>query len=396
MLYPDLVLFGAGTRPASAGGRRGRNRRVGQPSRGAGAVGALRKASRGISSLRARQHGRRRSAVVRRQPDTRQRDLELSHGGRRGAVHARAAKPRDADRRPDPRRKPAARRQAPVRKRRNPKRQTGASPDCRRRRRKSQAALKREGRKLAFVRVSRDKRGYEHIYLIDAVTRRGKTSRPRVLYWFRTPPGVTVGREPFDESVRRTLEAQYPDVTFDWEQLRKTAIAPPDVEPWRERRRVERAAKQARQAGDATKRTHPQTSPEVLEVPEVPEVSPTKFGVRNRRHPWNTSRRLEPPEPLERSRTPEPLEPLESPGGTPGTAAIRWKRGVKPSRSKLSPSESRRPRPSSAVGGVAADGAGGSPPDPREARQVRPRRRLGKTSRQVKTARPGTCHNSPS
>ena len=103
---------------------------------------------------------------------------------------------------------------------------------------------------MAFVRVSRDKRGYEHIYLIDATTRRGKTSRPRVLYWFRTPPGVSVGREPFDESVRRTLEAQYPDVTFDWEQLRKTAIAAPDVEPWRERRRVERAAKQARQAGD--------------------------------------------------------------------------------------------------------------------------------------------------
>ena len=98
---------------------------------------------------------------------------------------------------------------------------------------------------MAFVRVSRDKRGYEHIYLIDATARRGKAARPRVLYWFRTPPGVTVGREPFDESVRRTLEVQYPDVTFDWEQLRKAAIAAPDVEPWRERRRVERAAKQA-------------------------------------------------------------------------------------------------------------------------------------------------------
>lgn len=103
---------------------------------------------------------------------------------------------------------------------------------------------------MAFVRVSRDKRGYEHIYLIDATARRGKASRPRVLYWFRTPPGVMVGREPFDESVRRTLEAQYPDVTFDWEKLRKTAIPAPDVEPWRERRRVERAAKQARQAGE--------------------------------------------------------------------------------------------------------------------------------------------------
>ena len=84
---------------------------------------------------------------------------------------------------------------------------------------------------MAFVRVSRDKRGYEHIYLIDATARRGKASRPRVLYWFRTPPGVMVGREPFDESVRRTLEAQYPDVTFDWEKLRKTAIPEPTSSP---------------------------------------------------------------------------------------------------------------------------------------------------------------------
>lgn len=122
--------------------------------------------------------------------------------------------------------------------------------------------------------MSRDKRGYEHIYLIDATARRGKTSRPRVLYWFRTPPGVMVGREPFDEPVRRTLEAHYPDVTFDWEQLRKTAIATPDVEPWRERRRVERAARQARQAGerDETEATPQLGVPEVPEVPDVHEV----------------------------------------------------------------------------------------------------------------------------
>ncbi len=136
---------------------------------------------------------------------------------------------------------------------------------------------------MAFVRVSRDKRGYEHIYLIDAVTRRGKTARPRVLYWFRTPPGVAVGREPFDESVRRTLEAQYPDVTFDWEQLRKAAIAAPDVEPWRERRRVERAAKQARQASDRDESgpVSPAEAPHVLEVPEVRREEPPTLELSN-------------------------------------------------------------------------------------------------------------------
>ena len=58
---------------------------------------------------------------------------------------------------------------------------------------------------MAFLRFTRDKRGYEHFYLVEASTnRRGKT-RARVLYWFRTPPGIKVGREPFDEDVRRAL-----------------------------------------------------------------------------------------------------------------------------------------------------------------------------------------------
>jgi hypothetical protein len=173
---------------------------------------------------------------------------------------------------------------------------------------------------VPFVRVSRDKRGYEHIYLIDSTARRGKAARPRVLYWFRTPPGVMVGREPFDESVRRTLEAQYPDVTFDWEKLCKTAIPAPDVEPWRERRRVERAAKQARQGGEReeTDAMPPDTAQgssrldvasmravgrpaEELEAEgpvnslDIELTAGTALGIRS----------AEPPEPV------EPLEPLE-------------------------------------------------------------------------------------
>jgi hypothetical protein len=99
---------------------------------------------------------------------------------------------------------------------------------------------------VPFLRFSRDKRGYEHFYLIEQTIRRGKP-RNRILYWFRTPPGIKVGRLPFDEQMKRTLEAQYPDVAFDWQKLIDTPIPPPapDVERWRERRRLERAAKQA-------------------------------------------------------------------------------------------------------------------------------------------------------
>jgi len=101
---------------------------------------------------------------------------------------------------------------------------------------------------LAFLRFTRDKRGYEHFYLVEATTnRRGKT-KARVLYWFRTPPGVKVGREPFDPDVRRALELQNPGVHFDWRKIIETPIPSADVERWRERRRLERT-EQARRRG---------------------------------------------------------------------------------------------------------------------------------------------------
>src|SRR4051812_49624880 len=81
--------------------------------------------------------------------------------------------------------------------------------------------------------------------------RRGKV-RPRVLYWYRSPPDIKVGREPFDAAVRRALEAQNPDITFDWRAITDTPIPSADADKWRERRRAERAAKHAAAAEPAT------------------------------------------------------------------------------------------------------------------------------------------------
>lgn len=94
--------------------------------------------------------------------------------------------------------------------------------------------------------------------------RRGKPVS-RVLYFFRTPPSVKVGRQPFTDDVRRALERQYPDITFEWEKLLDIAIPPPDAERWRERRRAERAARQEleAEAGDAES-----GEPEIGEVTE--------------------------------------------------------------------------------------------------------------------------------
>ena len=99
---------------------------------------------------------------------------------------------------------------------------------------------------MAFLKISRDKRGYENYYLFD-----GK-GRPRLLFWFRTPPQVKVGRAPFSDEVRTMVEAQNPGVLFDWPRIIATPVPPPDVEHWRERRRAEKAAKRAARAAEAS------------------------------------------------------------------------------------------------------------------------------------------------
>jgi hypothetical protein len=102
---------------------------------------------------------------------------------------------------------------------------------------------------MAFLRFSRDKRGYEQFSLVEATTNRRGKSRARLLYWYRTPPNVRVGREPFDDAVRRALEAQNPGVQFDWRKIVETPIPSAETERWRERRRAEKAEKAARRAG---------------------------------------------------------------------------------------------------------------------------------------------------
>lgn len=118
---------------------------------------------------------------------------------------------------------------------------------------------------MPFLRFSRDKRGYEHTYLLHASAK--KSGPARLLYWYRTPPGVKVGRAPFDETVQEALEAQYPGICFDWPKLMSTPLPPPDAEHWRERRRAEKAARQARQAAER----EPREPDDLAEVSEQVE-----------------------------------------------------------------------------------------------------------------------------
>ncbi len=117
-----------------------------------------------------------------------------------------------------------------------------------------------------FVRFSRDKRGYEHVYLVHAGGGRG-APRARVLYWYRTPPDVKVGRQPFDDQVQKALEAQYPELRFEWKRIVEAqAPPPPEVEQWRERRRAERSAKQERTALSREVAVSAEPAPEESEI----------------------------------------------------------------------------------------------------------------------------------
>jgi hypothetical protein len=91
---------------------------------------------------------------------------------------------------------------------------------------------------VPFLRVLRDKRGYETTYLMHWF-REGVRQRSRVLYVFRTPGNVRVGRSALDRDVLHQIEARYPDITFDWEAVRENqqvVDAGPDVRRRRPRR----------------------------------------------------------------------------------------------------------------------------------------------------------------
>ena len=68
---------------------------------------------------------------------------------------------------------------------------------------------------MPFLRVIRDKRGYETTYLMHWC-REGNRQRSRILYLFRTPGGVRVGREALEAEVLKQIEAQHPEIAFDW------------------------------------------------------------------------------------------------------------------------------------------------------------------------------------
>jgi hypothetical protein len=126
---------------------------------------------------------------------------------------------------------------------------------------------------LPFLRVVRDKRGYETTYLMHWY-REGSRQRSRILYVFRTPGGVRVGRDPFEPEVLRQIEAQHPDIDFDWAVVRDNQqVIEANPEPRRRRPRRE-AEEPAPAAAPEVAKSEPAPPP----PPPVPPVPATIQG----------------------------------------------------------------------------------------------------------------------
>jgi hypothetical protein len=90
---------------------------------------------------------------------------------------------------------------------------------------------------LPFLRFARDRRGYETTALVHAFRGRHGRTRQKLLYWFRTPPSVKVGRPALDEEAIRWIEEHNPDIDFDWPKiLESTPPAAPPAEDGKGRR----------------------------------------------------------------------------------------------------------------------------------------------------------------
>src|ERR1044072_4828351 len=68
--------------------------------------------------------------------------------------------------------------------------------------------------------------------------REGARQRSRILYMFRTPGGVRVGREVLEADILKQLEAQHPDIEFDWNAVfNNQQVVETTPEPRRTRKR---------------------------------------------------------------------------------------------------------------------------------------------------------------
>jgi hypothetical protein len=125
---------------------------------------------------------------------------------------------------------------------------------------------------VPFLRVLRDKRGYETTFLMHWF-RDGQRQRSRILYVFRTPPGVRVGRHVFEPATIREIEQQHPEIEFDWRSLldnQQVVDAAPEPRRIRKRKRPDEE-----EGGAPASPAGPRPAPPVADAVTAAAPSPT-------------------------------------------------------------------------------------------------------------------------
>src|SRR6185295_12758419 len=151
------------------------------------------KVTRRISLVCAGGHGGSRAASVPGQSDRRERDLELSQHRRSGPICARPPESRDRGRQTSGRGRCAEACAGPGARREEACAASSAGPQSAEAQGEDEEARTRQVEKVPkvarsrttvpYVKISRDKRGYETYYLLEPSSDRSRQSRPRVLFW---------------------------------------------------------------------------------------------------------------------------------------------------------------------------------------------------------------------
>ena len=116
-----------------------------------------------------------------------------------------------------------------------------------------------------------------------------------MLYWFRSPPDVKIGRAALAPDVMRAIEESNPGLRFDWDKILQVKLPPPP-DPGREEREERRnrrrrgkeagaggdaasparaeAPRQARQAAAPSAVVGPEAAADVGEADEMPAAHP--------------------------------------------------------------------------------------------------------------------------
>jgi hypothetical protein len=108
-------------------------------------------------------------------------------------------------------------------------------------------------------------------------------AHPRLLYWYRTPPDVKVGRAAIDEEAIRALEESNPELAFDWSRILHSHPRPQPADRTPDRPGERRAGGRPPRSREVSRNVAPGATPPAPSQPPDPRV-PGTASAKSRRH----------------------------------------------------------------------------------------------------------------